>query len=370
MKQNLRFEKLYEIMRRAKIDILALIPGPNHRYLFDAVHFVLERPIVTFLTLDQQPVAVIPELEIPLFKRHAQPSRLFSYTDAEGFVSTFRTALDALESPGKTIGVEGLHMRFFEGEAIRACAPAASVVDASAALAELRMIKDSQEIAALRRAIKISQDALQATLDAIKIGMSEPELAAILENEMKARGGEGLSFDVILHAGGNTALPHSGPLEYRIQHGDPLLFDFGATFGGYCADITRTFFVGAVTDEQRDFYAVVQAANEAARRAATPGVTAESVDRAARQVIIDAGYEALMRHRTGHGLGMQAHEPPYIVLGNQRILEPGMVFTIEPGIYRMGDIGVRIEDNVLMTEEGCESLTTFSRDLQVIDAEI
>ena len=366
MKNNTRLEKLFQIMRRSGLDIMALIPGPNHRYLFDAVHFVLERPIVTFLSSDQEPVSVIPELEIPLFERHTVQSRIFSYTDSQGYEGAFRDALDALESPGKTIGVEGQNMRFFEGEAIRKAAPAAEVVDASTALADLRIIKDANEIAALRKAIAISEDALSATLAQVKVGMSEIELAAVLEEEMKSRGAEGLSFPIILHAGGNTALPHSGPLEYRMQHGDPLLFDFGAMFGGFCADITRVVFIGEVSDAQREFYAVVEAANKAGRLAARPGVSAESVDRAARKVIIDAGYEGLMRHRTGHGLGIQAHEPPYIVEGNQRLLGPGMVITIEPGIYRLGEIGVRIEDDVFITEDGAESLTTFPRTLQVV----
>ena len=365
MNQN-RFDKLYAVMRAARLDIVALIPGPNHRYLFDAVHFVLERPIVIFLALDAEPVAVIPELEIPLFERHALQARLFPYTDAAGYQSAFRDALIALEPAGKTIGVEGLFMRFFEGEALRRAAPDAEVVDASAALEELRIIKDAGEVAKLRRAIEISEKALRATLDEARVGMSEIELADILENHMRKMGGEGLSFDTILHAGGNTALPHSGPLDYRMGRGDPLIFDFGATFDGYCADITRTVFLGEVSAAQRDFYAVVQAANEAGRHAAKPGVTAESVDLAARQVFIEAGYESLLRHRTGHGLGLQAHEAPYIVEGNQRLLEPGMVFTIEPGIYRMGEIGVRIEDDVLITGAGCESLTSFPRDILIV----
>ena len=361
-----RFDKLYALMRRAQLDIVALIPGPNHRYLFAAEHYVLERPIVIFLPLEAEPVAVIPELEIALFQRHAAPARLFAYSDASGYESAFRDALRFLHAPDKTIGVEGLFMRFFEGEAIRAAAPAARLVDASAALAELRIIKDAGEIAALRRAIQISEDALRETLAAARVGMSEIELADILEERMRALGGEGLSFATILHAGGNTALPHSSPLPYRMAEGDPLLFDFGASYRGYCADITRTVFLGAVSAAQRDFYAVVQAANEAGRAAAKPGVTAESVDLAARQVFIDAGYAALLRHRTGHGLGLQAHEAPYIVEGNQRLLEPGMVFTIEPGIYRLGEIGVRIEDDVLITEDGCESLTRFPRDILVV----
>ncbi|MDE2749568.1 MAG: Xaa-Pro peptidase family protein [Chloroflexota bacterium] len=368
MDANARYDKLYALMRAAGLDVIALIPGPNHRYLTGAVHYVLERPIVTFYTLGQPPIAVIPELEIPLFERHATPAELIAYSDAEGYASAFRSALDRLGARGKTIGVEGLHMRFFEGEIIRASAPEAKLVDATEPLAELRIIKDAGEIALLRRAIDISERALQAMFDQVKVGMSEIEAAAILEDHIKGLGGDGLSFGTILHAGDNTALPHSGPLDYRIQHGDPLIVDFGATYKGYCADITRTVFIGAVSDEQRAFYAVVQEANEAGRRAARPGVSCESVDVAARQVFIDAGYEHLIRHRTGHGLGMEAHEAPYIVIGNKQILEPGMVFTIEPGIYRMGEIGVRIEDNMLISEDGAESLTTFPRDLLIIEA--
>ena len=366
MKYQARLEKLHALMRDAGLDVLALIPGPNHRYLTNSVHYVLERPIVTFYPLDQEPVAVIPELEIALFQRHAISSRILSYTDTEGYARAFRLALERIGCRGKTIGVEGLHMRFFEGEVIRASAPGAQVVDASEPLAGLRLHKDVDEIAALRRAIAISEQALAATFAQVSLGMSEIEAAAILEGHIYALGGEGLSFGTILHAGGNTPLPHLAPLDYRIQPGDPLIVDFGATFQGYCADITRTVFVGSVSDEQRDFYSVVQAANAAGRAAAAPGVTCETVDIAARQVFIDAGCEHLIRHRTGHGIGLEAHEAPYMVVGNQRVLEPGMVFTVEPGIYRDGEIGVRIEDNMLITATGAESLTSFERDLMVI----
>ena len=366
MKYQARLEKLVAIMRGAGLDVVALIPGPNHRYLTDSVHYVLERPIVTFYSLEQQPVAVIPELEIALFQRHAIPSEIMSYTDAEGYAGAFRQALESIGCRGKTIGVEGLHMRFFEGEVIRASAPGAEVVDATEPLAGLRLHKDADEIAALRRAIAISEAALSATFAEVRAGMSEIEAAAILEGHVFALGGEGLSFGTILHAGRNTPLPHLGPLDYRIQHGDPLIVDFGATYQGYCADITRTVFVGSVSDEQRDFYTVVQAANAAGRAASAPGIACEAVDIAARQVFIDAGYERLIRHRTGHGIGLEAHEAPYMVVGNQRALEAGMVFTVEPGIYHDGEIGVRIEDNMLITDDGAESLTTFTRDLMVI----
>lgn len=366
MTSRARLDKLYGIMRGAGLDVIALIPGANHRYLTGAEHYLLERPIVVFYSLDRAPVAVIPELEIPLFQRHARRSQLIAYEDQEGYEGAFRAALDMLQAQGKTIGVEGLNMRFFEGEAIRQSAPQALLLDATLPLSQLRLHKDAEEIASLRRAIDISEKALRALFNDLQVGMTEIEAANILEAHIRALGGEGLSFATILHAGVNTPLPHSGPLPYRIQMGDPLIVDFGATFNGYCADITRTVFVGAANDEQRDFYAVVQAANEAGRRAARPGVSAESVDIAVRQVIIAAGYGHLIRHRTGHGIGLEAHEAPYIVRGNKLILEPGMVFTIEPGIYRNGEIGARIEDNVLITADGNESLTTFPREILII----
>jgi Xaa-Pro dipeptidase len=146
-----------------------------------------------------------------------------------------------------------------------------------------------------------------------------------------------------------------------VQSGDLLLFDFGATYRGYLADITRTFGVGELDPELTQIYGIVEEANAVARQQAGPGQKAEDVDRTARQVIERAGYGKYFIHRTGHGLGLEVHEPPYIVAGDDTELRPGMTFTIEPGIYLPGKGGVRIEDNVVITETNCESLTTFGR---------
>ena len=361
-----RLAKLRDIMRRAGLDIVALAPGPSHFYISGARHIRHERPIVALYPLDGQPAAVIPELEIPLFQRHAQPPRLFVYGDDEGSAGAFQAAFRAMGAADAVIGVEGLRMRFFEGELLRRAAPRATVIDASHALVELRLHKDRHEIAKLRRAVAISEAALKATLTRIKVGMSEIEAARILEGHIAALGGQGLAFETILHAGGNSALPHSPPLPYRIQPGDPLLIDFGARVEGYCADITRCFVVGAASQAQLEFHAVVQAANRAARDLAGPGIAAEALDMAARQVIIEAGYGSLLRHRAGHGIGLEAYEAPYIAPGNRRLLEPGMVFTLEPGIYRIGEIGIRIEDMLLITDDGAECLTSLPRELVVI----
>jgi Xaa-Pro dipeptidase len=361
-----RLEKLRTLMQNTGLDIVAFIPGANLRYLTGGVHYLMERPTILFIPLQGEPVAVLPKLETALFDRHSLKSNWHVWEDAEGYHGAFASALAELDVDGKTIGVEGLRMRFTEGETIRKYAPGATVIAADEQLVDLRIAKDADEIAALRKAIQISQDALQKTLDQVKVGMSERQIAEILESTIKALGGEGLSFDTILKGGGNSALPHSHPSDYLIQPGDALLFDFGATYQGYHADITRTVFVGEPKAEFRAFYEIVKAANVAGRAAAKPGVTAASVDRAARQILIDAGYESLIRHRTGHGIGLETHEDPYIVLGNDRILKSGMTFTVEPGIYKIGEIGVRIEDDVLITEDGSESLTTFTRDLLVV----
>lgn len=352
-----RHAKLQAAMRAAGADIAALTPGPTLRYLSGRNWQTGDRTLLALLPLAGEPALVCPA-------SMGEPSR-FTYRDAESPQAALRHALESLAG-GTVIGVEAKRLRYAEARLLRRCAPDSQLLDFSAELADLRMIKDETEIAAIRRAITLSEAALQDTLAIVRTGISERELAARLDARMIKLGADALAFETLLHAGANTALPHTAPLDYRIQPGDPLLIDFGARVSGYCADITRTVFVGAATEAQRDFYAAVEAANAAARAAARPGVSAETVDVAARQVIFAAGYGKLIRHRTGHGIGLQAHEAPFIVRGNQQILQPGMVFTIEPGIYRMGEIGLRIEDDMLITEAGAESLTTFPRGLMVL----
>ena len=356
-----RLANLQAAMRAEGAHLLALTPGASWRYLLGRAPPTSDRLALALIPQAGAPGFILPAL-------HGAESR-FVYRDGQRARAALHAALESLDARGKTIGVEASRLPYAIAALLRDSAPTAQLRDFSEGLAGLRIIKDAEEIAAIRCAIAISEAALRDTLAQVRIGISERELANILDSRIVAHGGEGLAFETLLHAGGNTALPHTAPLDYAIAHGDALLIDFGARVDGYCADITRTCFVGAVTPAQRDFYAVVAAANAAARAAAKPGVTAESVDIAARAVIIQAGYGPLLRHRTGHGIGLLAHEAPYITRGNKQTLEPGMVFTVEPGIYRIGDIGVRIEDNILITESGAESLTTFPRELRVIAAD-
>jgi Xaa-Pro dipeptidase len=234
-------------------------------------------------------------------------------------------------------------------------------------LEAIRIIKDSSEIMAMRKAVEIAQQALQHTLPIIKVGITERQLASELITQLLREGSEyPLPYAPIVSTGPNSANPHASPTNRPIISGDLLVIDYGATNKGYVSDITRTFAIGEVEPEFSKIARVVREANEAGRSAVRPGVTAEYVDQVTRQVIENAGFGRYFTHRTGHGLGLEGHEAPYIRARNPLILEQGMTFTIEPGIYLPNRGGVRIEDNVLVTEDGVESLTDLPRTLDFV----
>jgi len=201
----------------------------------------------------------------------------------------------------------------------------------------------------------------------IKIGVTEKEIAAELVVQLLRGGSEPeFPFLPIVSAGPNSANPHAGPSERKLQAGDLLVVDWGAAVDGYISDLTRTFAVGAVEAGYRKIHNIVLEANAAGRAAGKPGVPCANVDKAARAVIEKAGYGEYFRHRTGHGLGMEVHEDPYMRGDNMQLLEVGMTYTVEPGIYLAGRNGVRIEDNMVITEKGAESLSDMEREMVVV----
>lgn len=258
-------------------------------------------------------------------------------------------------------------MRFLELSLLREAAPGVEWVSADGALAELRAIKDPVEIECLQRAAAMAEQALEATLPLIRIGMTERQLAAELTLQLLRAGSQPQgAFDPIVAAGPNSALPHATPTDRPLQAGDLLILDWGARVEGYLSDLTRTFAVGEPDPDVSAIHALVRRANEAGVRAAGPGVPSSQVDRAARQVLEEAGYGQYFIHRTGHGLGLEAHEPPYIRSDNHSPLKPGMVFTVEPGVYLPGRGGVRVEDDVLVTDWEARSLTGAPRELRQV----
>jgi Xaa-Pro dipeptidase len=356
-----RLKKLGPQLEAEELDCLALVPGANLAYL-TGLHFHLgDRPTVAFFRAERPPALVVPALELQKVAG-METLELFPWPDEDGYNAAFQRAADAYDLASARIGVEAFTMRYIEASLLQTYALNCELVPADQVVGGLRMRKEPGEVARMRQAAEMAQEALTAILPDLAPGMTEREIASQLRQQMLAAGAENLSFQPIVSSGPNAANPHALPSDRPLQPGDFLLFDWGLYTDGYASDITRTFPVGGMEPEMREIYEVVKRANAAGRAAVRPGTTCSAVDAAARAVIEEAGYGDFFTHRTGHGLGMEIHEPPYIVAGNERVLEAGMTFTIEPGIYLPGRNGVRIEDDVVVTEDGCESLTTMPRD--------
>jgi Xaa-Pro dipeptidase len=367
MPQN-RLARLFDSMRQEDLSLTALMPGPNLRYLTGLSFHMMERPILGLFPLDAKPHFILPGLEADKGRSSLLEAEIITYDEDEASrTAAFARAESTLDLNDQRIGVESLRMRMFELKLLEAAAPHATIVSGEASLASLRLVKDQPEIDAMRRAVSTAQEALTNTLPLIQLGMTERELASELVLQLMRAGSQGsIPFTPIVASGPNSALPHATPGDRRLQAGDALLFDWGAQVEGYVSDITRTFALGDPAPTLASIHEHVLQANEAARAAAGPDVSCSDVDAAARRVIVEAGHGEHFIHRTGHGIGLEGHEHPYISDSNMQKLAPGMTFTIEPGIYLPGQCGVRIEDDVVVTEQGCESLTNMPRELRVI----
>ena len=229
-------------------------------------------------------------------------------------------------------------------------------------MTKIRMVKDDTEIDLVRKSVSIAEEAFEAVREEMKVGLTENYLAGLLVFELRSRGASDASFPVIVAAGANSSLPHYRPSESLVQRDQPLLFDWGAIHKGYCSDLTRTLMVGRVSSRIKQIYKVVAGAQEAAIKFLRPGVTTLQADRVAREYIERAGFGKEFGHGLGHGIGREIHELPRMHknAGDEE-LRPGMIVTVEPGIYLPGEGGVRIEDDVLITHSGCEVLSSLDR---------
>jgi Xaa-Pro dipeptidase len=362
-----RLNRLQGALRRENVSCLALLPGTDLRYLTGFNFHLMERPTVGFFPAEGHPVFVLPALEMSAYESGVPyEARVFPWADGEGPEAALREAFATLPEV-QTLAVPYLGMRVRELKLIQRHVPNATLVDGHPALDSLRLIKGEAEVGHISSAIHITEEALKAVLKRVEPGMTERQVASQLAIAQLERGGGSPPFAVIALSGPNAALPHGVPGEKAIQPGDVLLIDIGTSADGYCSDLTRTVVVGQEPDDRtRAVYQAVLAANAAGRVAAGPGVPCQEVDRAARQVIEEAGFGDAFTHRTGHGIGLGIHEAPSVEAGNDRLLQAGTVITIEPGIYLPGEVGVRIEDDVLITEDGAVSLTTFPRELTVV----
>jgi Xaa-Pro aminopeptidase len=349
----------------AGLDALLVTPGPDLRYLVGYHAVALERLTCLVLPADGDPTVVVPLLE--------RPAALASPIGALGIdVRTWSEtedpyALVADLVPGaKSVAVDD-RMWAAKVLALRAAfGDAVELQPGGVVLRELRMRKAAGEVAALRRAGAAIDSVHAQVAGWLRPGRTEAQVAADVSAAILDAGHVSADF-VIVASGPNGASPHHEVSDRVLQAGDPVVVDIGGTTGeGYCSDSTRTYVLGEPATDFVAAYQVLQRAQDAACDWARPGVSCASVDAAARDIIEAAGYGPLFIHRTGHGIGMETHEDPYIVAGNERLLEPGMAFSVEPGIYLAGRFGARIEDIVVCTEAGAERLNLSPRDLAVV----
>ncbi len=365
---NTRQKKLFAALANAGLEAAAFNPGQSLIYLTGLSFHLSERPVVILFKPNQTPVIVLPELEVAKVKDLPYPLHSFTYgEDPAAWSEVFHQAAKAAGVNGLTVGVEPRSLRFLELKLLEGAAPLARFQSAEESLASLRMYKDPDEISAMRKAAQIAQEALLATLPMVRVGVTEQQIASELTMQLlRAGSSPEMPFSPIVSGGPNSANPHATPSDRALEEGDLLVIDWGASFNGYFSDITRTFAIGKIEPEFEKIYQLVLEANTMGRAACVPENLAGDVDLAARKVIENGGYGPEFRHRTGHGLGMDVHEEPYMRAGNPMPLVPGMTFTVEPGIYLLGRGGVRIEDDMLITAGGGESLTDLPRELQVL----
>lgn len=365
-----RLARAAETAAGADLDALLISPGSDLRYLVGSGSGSLERLSCLVLPADRDtaPVLVVPKLEeigyadVPARELGIEVVTWVDGQDPHALVA------DLLHRGGvkpAKLAVADV-MPALHTIPLRDATPGAEQVLAGSVLRELRMRKDTLEIDALRKA-GAAIDRVHARMgEFLRAGRSEAEVGADITNAIVEEGHTEADF-VIVGSGPNGASPHHELSDRRIREGDIVVVDIGGPIPeGYNSDSTRTYAVGEPAPEVRETYLVLQAAQRAAVEAVRPGVTAESIDAAAREPITAAGFGEQFFHRIGHGIGLDVHEEPYIVGGNQLRLEPGMAFSVEPGIYQQGNWGARIEDIVVVTENGVESLNNRTHDLVVL----
>lgn len=360
-------KKLQQKMSESGIDCAVLVPGPNLYYLTGLSMHLSERITVALIPAQGAAKLLLPLLEKPQAEAKIEiEAKFFSYRDEEGPDGAFTSAVGSLNLDGKSLGVEYQTMRVLELNQLRKHAPNASYKKLEDVLGQLRIIKDEDELSNMRQAIKLTEEILEKMISQMREGMTETDCALIYQQEALNSGTGKMSFTPIVASGPNGGSPHVIPGDRKLQQGDMVTIDAGVFYKHYPGDITRNMAVGEPNPKLEEIHKIVEQANAAGRAAAKPGVACQDVDRASRRVIEDAGYGEYFIHRTGHGLGLEIHEPPYIMEGNEQILEPGMTFTVEPGIYVPGLGGARVEDDMLITTDGAESLTQFPRELKRI----
>lgn len=353
-----RIARLQAQMKTTGTDLLALAPGAHMRWLLGFAPHPDERLCLLLVSADKA-AFVMPALNATDARQHSDLP-FHEWADADGPAQALAVALAATAAAPRKLSLDET-MRADHALMLLDALPDAKRGLAAAEIGALRQIKDANEIIALRENARIADKAQAAVRAALRPGVTETDMVQVARDAFAAEGAR-CEF-AIVGFGENSAYPHHHSGSRALQPGDVVLVDIGGRYGDHMSDITRMAAFGTPPEGYDDVHAVVDAAVAAALKAARPGVPAHAVDDAARGVITDAGYGDYFTHRTGHGIGTEVHEPPYITAANRELLEEGMVFTIEPGIYLPGRFGIRLEEVAVITADGAQILSGLSRDL-------
>lgn len=361
MTQQSRLKRLHTYMEKEDIDLI-FITLPRSVYYFTNFN---TNPHERFFSLcvprDAEPVLIIPELDLEDAMKKSNVKNIRTHKDDENPLDILRELFNKKISK---CGIQKEHMTLTKFEEIDSVIKASKYVDLEKEIQKMKAVKSKDEVDKIRNAIRISDIALAEAMKIIKPGITEYEIAAEVQYQRLKHGADGGGLMVV--SGEKSAMPHGRTGNRALSEGDFLLIDGGVLKDGYVSDITRTFAIGEISDEKKRIYNTVLEANVAAINAVKPGVTFGKLDTIARDIITEAGYGQYFTHRLGHGMGMNNHEYPSIHSLNEDTAKEGMVFTVEPGIYIPEVGGVRIEDDLVVTKEGCEVLTSYPKELTIL----
>ncbi|MBS2968602.1 aminopeptidase P family protein [Metabacillus sp. KIGAM252] len=365
---NSRIEQLQEWMREEAVDAAFIHSPENVYYLTNFLTDPHERVMGLFIFQEKEPFFICPGMETGQAKEAGFHNEIIGYGDHE---QPFEKIREAFASRGmqkiSKAAIESELLSYSRVQEFLSITGSSQLVSAEDKLNELRVIKDAEEIAIMERAAALADYGVEAGTAALKEGVTEMDVLAKIEYELKKKGAQAMSFSTMVLFGKKSGQPHGNPGTAVLKKGDFVLFDLGVVVDGYCSDITRTVMFGQPDEKQQHIYQTVLKAELAALEAAKPGTRIGDLDKIARSIIEEAGYGEFFPHRLGHGLGINVHEFPSVAFTNDGLLKAGMTFTIEPGIYVPEVGGVRIEDDVLITADGARALTAYPKELQIIE---
>lgn len=362
-----KLDSLANWMKQEEIDFTFLTSTDNIFYFSGFYSDPHERLLALIVFPENDPILVCPAMEKNDAKNAGWNYDIIGYSDTDNPWDTIQSMVQSRTSRTVKVALEMDHMNVTRYQSLQNSFPnIKGYASAEEKINTLRMVKTSDELAKIKEACKWADFAIEVGCNEIAEGKSEMEILASIEYELKKKGIGKMSFSTMVLTGVNGASPHGNPGETKVRKGDLVLFDLGVVVDGYCSDITRTVAFGDINEKQKDIYDTVLKAQLTAIEASKPGVSCATVDLAARNTIKDAGYGEFFPHRLGHGLGISVHEFPSLTETNSLVLQEGMVYTIEPGIYVPNVAGVRIEDDIYVTKDGVEILTKFPKELQII----